>query len=159
MVIKVFHNRTQQPLWALFIGVLLVYDEEISFYVTPYLGLFNQCRAFVELESFRHESLNFGKHFIDGDSGTTILINIVLSFQLLCATVFLFPAWYLTSQPLDVNRMGLAWLTCALVTILAQTFGFVVGASCGMKVTNNLPIRLYKAIYITQLRTKVVNEW
>lgn len=62
------------------------------------------------------------------------------SFQLLCATVFLFPAWYLTSQPLDLTRMGLAWLTCALVTILAQTFGFVIGAACGMKVRSLITI-------------------
>lgn len=63
-----------------------------------------------------------------------IKVNCMCPLQLLCATVFLLPAWYLTSQPLDINRMGLAWLTCALVTILAQTFGFVVGAACGMKV-------------------------
>ncbi|XP_026732379.1 ATP-binding cassette sub-family G member 4-like isoform X1 [Trichoplusia ni] len=81
-------------------------------------------------------------------------IIVDLPIQLLCATVFLFPAWYLTSQPLDINRMGLAWLTCALVTILAQTFGFVVGASCGMKLglfvipAANIPMLMFSEFFI-----------
>ncbi|KAJ8721393.1 hypothetical protein PYW07_002168 [Mythimna separata] len=81
-------------------------------------------------------------------------IIVDLPIQLLCATVFLFPAWYLTSQPLDVDRMGLAWLTCALVTILAQTFGFVVGASCGMKLglfvipAANIPMLMFSEFFI-----------
>ncbi|CAH2076722.1 unnamed protein product, partial [Iphiclides podalirius] len=61
-------------------------------------------------------------------------ILIDLPVQLLCATVFIFPAWYLTSQPLELYRMSLAWLICALTTILAQTFGLVFGAACGVKV-------------------------
>lgn len=81
-------------------------------------------------------------------------IIVDLPIQLLCATVFLFPAWYLTSQPLEWDRMGLAWLTCALVTILAQTFGFVVGASCGMKLglfvipAANIPMLMFSEFFI-----------
>lgn len=62
------------------------------------------------------------------------LHSLYLLFQLLCATVFIFPAWYLTSQPMELDRMALAWIICALTTILAQTFGLVIGASCGVKV-------------------------
>ncbi|XP_047019106.1 ATP-binding cassette sub-family G member 4-like isoform X2 [Helicoverpa zea] len=81
-------------------------------------------------------------------------IIVDLPIQLLCATIFLFPAWYLTSQPLELHRLGLAWLICALVTILAQTFGFVVGASCGMKLglfvipAANIPMLMFSEFFI-----------
>ncbi|XP_037298379.1 ATP-binding cassette sub-family G member 1 isoform X1 [Manduca sexta] len=81
-------------------------------------------------------------------------IVVDIPIQLLCATVFLFPAWTLTTQPLDVHRMGLAWLICALVTILAQTFGLVVGAACGMKLglfvipAANIPMLMFSEFFI-----------
>lgn len=81
-------------------------------------------------------------------------IIIDLPIQLLCATLFLFPAWYLTSQPLEPYRMLLGWLVCALVTILAQTFGLVVGAGCGMKLglfvipAANIPMLMFSEFFI-----------
>lgn len=71
---------------------------------------------------------------------TSVEIFIIYLFQLLCATVFVLPAWYLTSQPNEPYRIGLAWLICALITILAQTFGLVIGAACGVKVRYDLTI-------------------
>lgn len=81
-------------------------------------------------------------------------IIIDLPIQLLCATVFVIPAWYLTSQPLEPNRFGLAWLVCALITILAQTFGLVVGAACGVKLglfvipAANIPMLMFSEFFI-----------
>ncbi|XP_028177888.1 ATP-binding cassette sub-family G member 1-like isoform X1 [Ostrinia furnacalis] len=81
-------------------------------------------------------------------------ILVDLPIQLLCATVFMFPAWYLTSQPLDAHRMGLAWLLCALLTILAQTFGLVVGAACDVKLglfvipAANIPMLMFSEFFI-----------
>ncbi|KAL0881031.1 hypothetical protein ABMA27_002169 [Loxostege sticticalis] len=81
-------------------------------------------------------------------------ILVDLPIQLLCATVFMFPAWYLTSQPLDCERMALAWLLCALLTILAQTFGLVVGAACDVKLglfvipAANIPMLMFSEFFI-----------
>ncbi|XP_049868332.1 ATP-binding cassette sub-family G member 1-like isoform X2 [Pectinophora gossypiella] len=81
-------------------------------------------------------------------------ILVDLPIQLLCATVFIFPAWYLTSQPLDLHRMGLAWVICILITILAQTFGLVVGAACGVKLglfvipAANIPMLMFSEFFI-----------
>ncbi|CAK1600844.1 unnamed protein product [Parnassius mnemosyne] len=81
-------------------------------------------------------------------------ILVDLPVQLLCATVFVFPAWYLTSQPLEVYRMGLAWVVCALTTILAQTFGLVIGAACGIKLgmfvipAANIPMLMFSGFFI-----------
>ncbi|CAH0714523.1 unnamed protein product, partial [Brenthis ino] len=81
-------------------------------------------------------------------------IIIDLPIQLLCATVFIIPAWYLTSQPLEAHRFGLAWLICALITILAQTFGLVVGAACGVKLglfvipAANIPMLMFSEFFI-----------
>ncbi|XP_026751982.2 ATP-binding cassette sub-family G member 1-like isoform X2 [Galleria mellonella] len=81
-------------------------------------------------------------------------VLVDLPVQLLCATVFVFPAWYLTSQPLDVNRMALAWFICVLLTILAQTFGLAVGAACGVKLglfvipAANIPMLMFSEFFI-----------
>ncbi|KAL4716376.1 hypothetical protein ACJJTC_006738 [Scirpophaga incertulas] len=80
-------------------------------------------------------------------------ILVDLPVQLVCATVFMFPAWYLTSQPMEC-RMGYAWLICALLTILAQTFGLVVGAACDVKLglfvipAANIPMLMFSEFFI-----------
>ncbi|XP_022814989.1 ATP-binding cassette sub-family G member 4-like isoform X1 [Spodoptera litura] len=105
----------------------------------------------VEAKVVLHEHLNKW-YSLPAYCASKIIVD--LPIQLLCATVFLFPAWYLTSQPLEPERMALAWLTCALVTILAQTFGFVVGASCGMKLglfvipAANIPMLMFSEFFI-----------
>ncbi|KPI92739.1 ATP-binding cassette sub-family G member 4 [Papilio xuthus] len=81
-------------------------------------------------------------------------ILVDLPIQLLCATVFIFPAWYLTSQPMELDRMALAWIICALTTILAQTFGLVMGAACGVKLgmfvipATNIPMLMFSGFFI-----------
>ncbi|CAH2108443.1 unnamed protein product [Euphydryas editha] len=81
-------------------------------------------------------------------------IIIDLPIQLLCATVFVLPAWYLTSQPTEPFRIGFAWLICALITILAQTFGLVIGAACGVKLglfvipAANIPMLMFSEFFI-----------
>ncbi|CAH4029320.1 unnamed protein product [Pieris brassicae] len=83
---------------------------------------------------------------------TKIIVDFPI--QLLCATVFVFPAWYLTSQPLEVDRLGLAWLICILVTILAQTFGLVIGAACDVELglfvipAANIPMLMFSEFFI-----------
>ncbi|XP_013183106.1 ATP-binding cassette sub-family G member 4 isoform X2 [Amyelois transitella] len=81
-------------------------------------------------------------------------VLVDLPIQLLCATVFLLPAWYLTSQPLEPYRMALAWLICALLTILAQTFGLLVGAAFEVKLglfvipAANIPMLMFSEFFI-----------
>ncbi|CAG9785594.1 unnamed protein product [Diatraea saccharalis] len=81
-------------------------------------------------------------------------ILLDLPIQLLCATTFMFPAWYLTSQPLDLHRMGCAWCICILLIILAQTFGLVVGAACDVKLglfvipAANIPMLMFSEFFI-----------
>ncbi|XP_038214927.1 ATP-binding cassette sub-family G member 4-like isoform X2 [Zerene cesonia] len=81
-------------------------------------------------------------------------IIVDLPVQLLCASVFVFPAWYFTSQPMEMNRLALAWLICTLITILAQTFGLVVGAACDVKLglfvvpAANIPMLMFSEFFI-----------
>nr|QCO93589.1 ATP-binding cassette subfamily G member 7 [Chilo suppressalis] len=81
-------------------------------------------------------------------------ILVDLPIQLLCATTFTFPAWYLTSQPLDPHRMGCAWLLLILLIILAQTFGLVIGAACDVKLglfvipAANIPMLMFSEFFI-----------
>ncbi|XP_052739394.1 ATP-binding cassette sub-family G member 4 isoform X2 [Bicyclus anynana] len=91
-------------------------------------------------------------YYLTTYSAAKIIVD--LPIQLLCATVFVFPAWYLTSQPLELYRIGLAWLICALITILAQTFGLVIGAACGVKLglfvipAANIPMLMFSEFFI-----------
>ncbi|XP_032514929.2 ATP-binding cassette sub-family G member 1-like isoform X2 [Danaus plexippus] len=83
---------------------------------------------------------------------TKVIVD--LPIQLLCATIFVLPAWYLTSQPLEPYRLILAWSICTLLTILAQTFGLVVGAACGVKLglfvipAANIPMLMFSEFFI-----------
>ncbi|XP_046962805.1 ATP-binding cassette sub-family G member 1-like isoform X1 [Vanessa cardui] len=91
-------------------------------------------------------------YYLSTYCATKIIID--LPIQLLCATIFVLPAWYLTSQPLEADRIGLAWVICALLTILAQTFGLVVGAACGVKLglfvipAANIPMLMFSEFFI-----------
>lgn len=77
-----------------------------------------------------------------------------LPIQLLCATLFVIPAWWLTSQPWDNHRVLLAWIICVLVTILAQNFGLVIGAACGVQLglfvvpAANIPMLMFSEFFI-----------
>ncbi|KAH9642939.1 hypothetical protein HF086_011296 [Spodoptera exigua] len=132
-------------LWRCYIGVVR------DVYLTQLLHTFFLFSVPVEAKVVLHEHLNKW-YSLPVYCASKIIVD--LPIQLLCATVFLFPAWYLTSQPLEPERMALAWLTCALVTILAQTFGFVVGASCGMKLglfvipAANIPMLMFSEFFI-----------
>ncbi|KAJ0175724.1 hypothetical protein K1T71_008883 [Dendrolimus kikuchii] len=81
-------------------------------------------------------------------------IIVDLPIQILCSTMFVLPAWYLTSQPMEIHRLGIAWLICTLITILAQTFGLAVGAACEMKLAlfiipvTNIPILMFSEFFI-----------
>ncbi|XP_048480667.1 ATP-binding cassette sub-family G member 4 isoform X1 [Plutella xylostella] len=77
-----------------------------------------------------------------------------LPLQLLCATIFMVPAWVLTSQPFELHRMALMWAVSILITILAQTSGLVVGAACGVKLglfvvpAANIPMLMFSEFFI-----------
>ncbi|XP_072938788.1 ATP-binding cassette sub-family G member 1-like isoform X2 [Epargyreus clarus] len=81
-------------------------------------------------------------------------ILVDLPVQILCATVFVLPAWYFTSQPMEGFRIGMAWSICVLITILAQTFGLVIGAACGVKLglfvipAANIPMLMFSEFFI-----------
>ncbi|VVC93868.1 unnamed protein product [Leptidea sinapis] len=91
-------------------------------------------------------------YYISTYCASKILVD--LPVQLLCATVFVFPAWYFTSQPMETNRLLLAWVICVLITILAQTFGLVIGAACGVKLglfvipAANIPMLMFSEFFI-----------
>ncbi|KAL0103650.1 hypothetical protein PUN28_017728 [Cardiocondyla obscurior] len=54
-----------------------------------------------------------------------------LPMQILCASSFLFIAYYMTGQPMEYYRMLQMWSVCLLITILGQTVGILTGAAFG----------------------------
>ncbi|XP_071557286.1 ATP-binding cassette sub-family G member 1-like isoform X1 [Temnothorax nylanderi] len=54
-----------------------------------------------------------------------------LPLQILCASSFLFTAYYMTGQPMEYVRILQMWSVCLLITILGQTVGILTGAAFG----------------------------
>ncbi|XP_071634440.1 ATP-binding cassette sub-family G member 1-like isoform X2 [Temnothorax longispinosus] len=57
-----------------------------------------------------------------------------LPLQILCASSFLFTAYYMTGQPMEYIRILQMWSVCLLITIIGQTVGILTGAAFGTEV-------------------------
>ncbi|XP_054261224.1 ATP-binding cassette sub-family G member 1 [Macrosteles quadrilineatus] len=57
------------------------------------------------------------------------VVLIEVPFQLLCACAYLFPAYYLTGQPMESMRFGYFLLFNAAISLTAQGYGFMIGAT------------------------------
>ena len=60
-----------------------------------------------------------------------------LPLQFVCVLVYVLITYLMTSQPLEVFRLGLFLIIAVMVTLISQGFGMIVGASCGVKVSAN----------------------
>lgn len=56
-----------------------------------------------------------------------------LPVQILCPTIFLSIAYFMTGQPLDVSRFVLLWIILSLIAIMADSLGLLVGAICDIQ--------------------------
>ncbi|XP_076246923.1 ATP-binding cassette sub-family G member 4 isoform X2 [Calliopsis andreniformis] len=65
-----------------------------------------------------------------------------LPLQILCPTVFIIIAYYLTGQPMEYDRFLCTWLICVLTTILGQSSGMLIGIAF----STNLGVFLIPAI-------------
>ncbi|XP_011705488.1 PREDICTED: ATP-binding cassette sub-family G member 4-like [Wasmannia auropunctata] len=54
-----------------------------------------------------------------------------LPMQILCTSIFLFIAYYMTGQPMEYDRILQSWGVCLLTTILGQTVGILIGTVFG----------------------------
>ncbi|XP_046467231.1 ATP-binding cassette sub-family G member 4 isoform X1 [Neodiprion pinetum] len=77
-----------------------------------------------------------------------------IQVQVLCPTCFLIFAYWLTGQPLELDRIWRVWLICVLLTMLAQSFGIAAGAACGSQVgvfvvpALNIPMFLFAGFFL-----------
>ncbi|XP_031623111.1 ATP-binding cassette sub-family G member 4-like [Contarinia nasturtii] len=56
-----------------------------------------------------------------------------LPVQFACVLIYVLITYLMTAQPLEMFRIGLFLITTVMVTLIAQAFGMIVGASCGVK--------------------------
>lgn len=54
-------------------------------------------------------------------------------FQVLATLLYAAPTYFMTSQPLEMNRILLFLTMCILTSLTAQGFGFLIGALMGIK--------------------------
>lgn len=59
-----------------------------------------------------------------------------LPLQIICPTVLLPPLYYLSSQPLDPNRIVMLWVIFLLGGLVGQSIGLLVGVCFGPKTRN-----------------------
>lgn len=57
-----------------------------------------------------------------------------LPLQTICPTFFVAVAYFMTGQPLEIERLLMVWLIVLLTAILADSLGLAVGACCNIQV-------------------------
>lgn len=57
-----------------------------------------------------------------------------LPLQLICPTIFISIAYFMTGQPHDVQRFFLLWTILLLTAVMADSLGLFVGAACSIQV-------------------------
>uniref|UniRef100_A0AAG5D8C7 ABC transporter domain-containing protein n=1 Tax=Anopheles atroparvus TaxID=41427 RepID=A0AAG5D8C7_ANOAO len=84
-----------------------------------------------------------------------------LPLQILCPSLFLAIAYYLTDQPLEWERFGMLWLVLLLLGIFAQTVGLLSGAAFNMQMATffvpcfSIPSLLFSGFFV---KTYEMNE-
>ncbi|EZA54900.1 hypothetical protein DMN91_009472 [Ooceraea biroi] len=77
-----------------------------------------------------------------------------LPMQILCCSCFLFISYYLTGQPMAVDRIFQAWSVCVLITILGQTVGILTGAAFNTQIgiflipALSIPLLLFAGFFL-----------
>ncbi|XP_011686846.1 PREDICTED: ATP-binding cassette sub-family G member 1-like isoform X1 [Wasmannia auropunctata] len=56
-----------------------------------------------------------------------------LPIQILCTSSYVFISYYMTGQPMELDRILGVWVICLLITILGQTVGIFVGTAFGIE--------------------------
>ncbi|XP_076674675.1 ATP-binding cassette subfamily G member 4 [Andrena cerasifolii] len=93
----------------------------------------------VEAAVFLREYLNNWYHL---RSYYSAKIMSDLPLQILCPSVFISIAYYMTGQPMECDRFLRTWLICILTTVLGQSSGMLVGVTFN----TNLGVFLIPAI-------------
>lgn len=68
--------------------------------------------------------------------GAYVISKIIssLPLQLLCPTIFMSIAYFMTGQPHEVERFVLLWIILILIAVMADSLGLLVGAACSIQV-------------------------
>ncbi|XP_031825993.2 ATP-binding cassette sub-family G member 4 [Nomia melanderi] len=77
-----------------------------------------------------------------------------LPLQILCPSVFIFIAYYMTGQYMECDRFFRTWLICILTTILGQSSGMLVGVAFNQHLgiflvpAINMPMILFAGFFL-----------
>ncbi|KAJ8688398.1 hypothetical protein QAD02_024193 [Eretmocerus hayati] len=77
-----------------------------------------------------------------------------LPLQIICPTIFVSIAYYMTGQPLEMTRFSQVWLLCTLLAMIAQSFGIAIGAAFNTEAgvflvpASNIPMFLFAGFFI-----------
>ncbi|XP_035783489.1 ATP-binding cassette sub-family G member 4-like [Anopheles albimanus] len=77
-----------------------------------------------------------------------------LPLQIICPTLFIAIAYYMTGQPLEWERFGMVWLITLLLAIYAQTVGLLSGAAFDIQMATffvpcfSIPSMLFSGFFV-----------
>lgn len=68
--------------------------------------------------------------------GSYVIAKIMagLPLQLICPTIFIGIAYFMTGQPHDIMRFVLLWAILILIAIMSDSLGLLIGALCDVQV-------------------------
>lgn len=77
-----------------------------------------------------------------------------LPFQILFASVYVIVVYYLTSQPMEVDRVCMFVLICLLTSLVAQSLGLLMGAGLSVELgvflgpVSTIPTILFSGFFV-----------
>lgn len=116
----------------------------------------------LEMATFKREHLNY---WYSMKSYYLAKLAADLPFQIAFPSIFLLIVYFMTSQPLELTRLGMLLLMCILTSLVAQSLGLVIGCAVDMQSAvylgpiTTIPILLFSGFFVSLNNIPIFLQW